>query len=592
MEVRDVRGRIDFGIITIREDEFVAVLDRFPEDLGIVSGRREYNLRRIAPDDPYTSAIVRCAVQGNSEAQQVANALLDDLEPRWLLVVGIAGGAPEFEFTLGDVVVATEVCDFNVGAALKDGSREYALHGWHSHPAVAKLVANLPAMGKQLGAWNAAESVRCERPTMKISPKSLYGDAAWKKKVRTALQHHRSLGRQEPRVKAGGIACSDLVMKDAELFQVWTKFTRQVIAVEMESAGVHKAAQDRHVPFMSIRGLSDIVGFSRDPRWTAYACHSAAAFTRAFLLTRPIPTSATDERTRKSTDSVETEADRKYKLDRQNWIYDQPERTEASKRYQRSLYLQPAAGVTAEEYQAQLEQIKQEQVDAKAALDDVDRKFGAEYDAAPGRLRDDPIHRNIVSQLARTYSSLFSVAYHNMRRVYEADPFDPYEAGNLGLLQIANRLARLQELANLSATVLRPDITSSVLIFLQNAEVAFAKLQFFTEILNADKRVFDFIGSAPHPEMRHLDAIVGQLRTEYSGIFSNNDIVLQKLPTLAEIERVWSKAREVTGRICFEPERYKHVTDRTPYVLDVSHLRRLPTSGLRDGAGVLVHNHL
>jgi hypothetical protein len=27
-------------------------------------------------------------------------------------------------------VVSTEVCDFNVGAVLKDGSREYALQGW------------------------------------------------------------------------------------------------------------------------------------------------------------------------------------------------------------------------------------------------------------------------------------------------------------------------------------------------------------------------------------------------------------------------------------------------------------------------------
>ncbi|WP_437954797.1 hypothetical protein WME76_24880 [Sorangium sp. So ce119] len=289
MEVRDIRGRVDFGIITIREDEFEAVLDRFPEHLGIASGRRQYNIRRIASDDPYTVAIVRCAAQANSEAQQVANALLDELQPRWLLVVGIGGGAPAFEFTLGDVVVATEVCDFNVGAVLKDGSHEYALHGWMSHIEVAKLAANLPAMRKQLGAWNSAKSVHCERPGMKISPRSLYGDANWKKKVRKTLEHHLTEGRQEPKVTAGAIACSDIVMKDAELFQAWLKFTRQVIAVEMESAGVHKAAQDRHVPFMSIRGLSDIVGLSRDPKWTAYACHSAAAFTRAFLLTRPIP---------------------------------------------------------------------------------------------------------------------------------------------------------------------------------------------------------------------------------------------------------------------------------------------------------------
>src|SRR5262249_40618050 len=62
---------------------------------------------------------------------------------------------------------------------------------------------------------------------------------------------------------------------------------RQIQAVEMESAGVYKAAHGR-VPFLAIRGISDVVGFKRHPDWTAYACHTAAAFTRAFLLARPI----------------------------------------------------------------------------------------------------------------------------------------------------------------------------------------------------------------------------------------------------------------------------------------------------------------
>lgn len=284
-----MRMTVDFGIITIREDEFEAVLERFPEEIGIVSGRREYNLRRLAPGDPYTVAIVRCAAQGNGEAQQVANALLDDLSPRWLLVVGIGGAAPAFERTLGDVVVSTEVVDFSVGAVLKDGSHEYALQGWVTHAEARKHAANLPALRSHLGAWNSPASIRAPRPEIRVAPKSFYGDARWKKTVRKTLEHHLAEARSEPRATAGAIACSDLVMKDAELFDVWLKITRQVIAVEMESAGIHRAASERHVPFLSIRGLSDVVGLVRDPRWTAYACHSAAAFTRAFLLTRPLP---------------------------------------------------------------------------------------------------------------------------------------------------------------------------------------------------------------------------------------------------------------------------------------------------------------
>jgi len=41
-----------------------------------------------------------------------------------------------------------------------------------------------------------------------------------------------------------------------------------------------------------IRGISDIVGLKRSDAWTQYACASAAAFTRAFLRTRPVDPSA------------------------------------------------------------------------------------------------------------------------------------------------------------------------------------------------------------------------------------------------------------------------------------------------------------
>ena len=44
----------------------------------------------------------------------------------------------------------------------------------------------------------------------------------------------------------------------------------------------------RNVPFLAIRGISDVVGFKRAPDWTAYACETAAAFTQPFLRTQPI----------------------------------------------------------------------------------------------------------------------------------------------------------------------------------------------------------------------------------------------------------------------------------------------------------------
>jgi len=63
---------------------------------------------------------------------------------------------------------------------------------------------------------------------------------------------------------------------------------------EMESGGVYRAARER-CPMLAIRGISDIVGLKRADDWTKYACASAAAFTRAFLRTRPVPAGSTDD---------------------------------------------------------------------------------------------------------------------------------------------------------------------------------------------------------------------------------------------------------------------------------------------------------
>jgi nucleoside phosphorylase len=79
-------------------------------------------------------------------------------------------------------------------------------------------------------------------------------------------------------------------MKDPAVLIPWLQTARKILAVEMESGGVYRAAQER-CPMLAIRGISDIIGLRRSDTWTKYACASAAAFTRAFLRTRPVPVS-------------------------------------------------------------------------------------------------------------------------------------------------------------------------------------------------------------------------------------------------------------------------------------------------------------
>src|SRR5262249_476968 len=108
-------GKIDFGILTIREDENRAVLDRF-DKVAMEEQRRRYRIGRLVLPNggTYALAVLRCLEQGNTDALAAARDLLEDLAPQFVLVVGIAGGVPSTEFSLGDVVVSSSIADFSV----------------------------------------------------------------------------------------------------------------------------------------------------------------------------------------------------------------------------------------------------------------------------------------------------------------------------------------------------------------------------------------------------------------------------------------------------------------------------------------------
>ncbi|HWO26635.1 MAG TPA: COR domain-containing protein [Kofleriaceae bacterium] len=281
------RGKVDFGILTIREDENAAVLRRFPK-LATEERQRRYRIRSLAlpGGGAYTLAVLRCLEQGNTDAQAAAHALLEDLAPRFLLVIGIAGAVPSHELTLGDVVVSSRIADFSVEAIVRDHQPEYALGGGPLHPHAGKLAADVSAMAidGELEDWPASLPTR---PPVLLTDDRFYGTDAWQRSTHEKLHRHFAQPRP-PHAITGAIASSDRLIKDDDLLSVWLKIARQVVAVEMESAGIYKASHERNVPFLAIRGISDVVGFRRDPDWTAYACETAAAFAHAFLRARPV----------------------------------------------------------------------------------------------------------------------------------------------------------------------------------------------------------------------------------------------------------------------------------------------------------------
>ena len=281
---------IDIGILTIREDEFRAVLQVFPDGHGIYKGRhREYTLRTADAGQGarYRLAILRQIEQGNGEAQEAARDLIDDLQPSLLLVVGIAGGLPSDDISLGDVVLSTRVLDFSLEARKFQEHTTYNVGGGPIFKSIATGIANLSARESELGNW--WEELP-PKPSVTWAPSRLYGPTTWRRHVRGTLKSHfgKGLPAKPPTFSAGPIASSDRLVKDPKVLFPWITTARGILAIEMESAGVHRATRDR-TPMKSIRGLSDIVGLRRHDAWTRYACAAAAAFARGYLRTQPVP---------------------------------------------------------------------------------------------------------------------------------------------------------------------------------------------------------------------------------------------------------------------------------------------------------------
>lgn len=279
--------KVDIAIITIREDEFSAVIQRFKPRPYHCPGKRSYGISNVQTQDgcSYTVAIARCSEQGNDTSHKLASDMIRDLDPQIFLVVGIAGGVPHEEFTLGDVIISTRIHNLNVGKQNEDGTITFNIQGG-IHPRIGDITSNLPLYRDRLAGWNSPPSIRQEYPDMDPQQMIMEGHTDWCKKVQESLELHFGTGQHRlAEFKTGPIASSNHLIRNPLMLNQWHNIARTILAVEMESAGVYEATQgvDRQYPVMAIRGISDIVGLERDRRWTAYACQTAAAFAHALV---------------------------------------------------------------------------------------------------------------------------------------------------------------------------------------------------------------------------------------------------------------------------------------------------------------------
>jgi nucleoside phosphorylase len=67
---------------------------------------------RTRRDQVLRVVVARTPAQGPGVAQAIASSIIADVWPRWILLVGIAGGIPSTDYSLGDVLLSQRLHDF------------------------------------------------------------------------------------------------------------------------------------------------------------------------------------------------------------------------------------------------------------------------------------------------------------------------------------------------------------------------------------------------------------------------------------------------------------------------------------------------
>lgn len=282
--VSSYRGKVDAVIVSIKQEEFEAVVKLFTIDTTTSDGLRHWNMCRVWSEEAnrnFRVAIVRANEQGNIESYAITRDAIQDLEPACVLVVGIGGAAPG-DVTLGDVIFGSYVHNLNCQDVKSGGRRSFSIKGGAVARGARNALANLPvSLPKHL-----KRIVLPELPPIDADSE-VEGSEDTVTKVRERLLERCGNPPTQPSVqffKDGEIASSDTLVRYSELVDDWRKVAKHILCVDMESAGACKAAEGlESTAVIPIRAMSDVIGLQRDDKWTLYACDVAARVALAFI---------------------------------------------------------------------------------------------------------------------------------------------------------------------------------------------------------------------------------------------------------------------------------------------------------------------
>ena len=253
----------DIAIITALPLELASVLEYFPtlQKVTIRPDSRTYFQGIVVADDGETRYRVVAAMlpgMGNVQAATATAELIQDWNPRYIIMCGIAGGLQRGKQQLGDVVVSTDVIYYELAKLHEHGHERRPV----SYPADSLLLDRAKHM-HLMSTW------RARLPPL---PATMPSSATF------------------PTVHFGPVASGDKVIASAAEARQLLALHPKLAAVEMEGGGVATSAfaTARRVGFFMVRAICDFADHAKDDSWQDFAAHAAASFVAQFLTSRPI----------------------------------------------------------------------------------------------------------------------------------------------------------------------------------------------------------------------------------------------------------------------------------------------------------------
>ncbi len=233
------RRKFDIGIVVPLKEEFRYVVEIAPQLESIPhEGTYFYRL------DFGSISAVSCLVDqmGTIPALQAATRLLGFVDIKLLVVLGL-GGALDGDIDVGDVVIATEVNEFQANSKAESSGESYKVRysgrHWPLEFRIREALSHFEFSGRDAFiSWQTSTSID-------------YG--------KLEIPDKESMCPSVPSMHLGPIASGNVVAASRAFVAEVKQINRKFMAIDMEAAGVVPAAAERihPVPCLVVRGISD-----------------------------------------------------------------------------------------------------------------------------------------------------------------------------------------------------------------------------------------------------------------------------------------------------------------------------------------------